>query len=227
MRTIVSVLAIVSFLSCQKSTDPFPRSGPSSLSWLALGDSYTIGQGVDPQERFAVQTVGLLKQKGIAVNKLTLVAASGWTSSDLLKSISLSGKMHYDVVTLMIGVNDQFLSIDTSVYKKNFTALLEYALDVTMGNSTEVFVLSIPDYSVTFVERRSDTARIRKEIDMFNSINHRLSREFNCSYVDITPLSREARSNPSLISSDGLHPSALAYQGWARLLAAEISKIPW
>lgn len=227
MRAIVSFLAIVSFFSCQKSTDQLPRTGPSTVSWLALGDSYTLGQGVDPQERFPVQTVGLLEQRRIAVKKLTLVAASGWTSSDLLKAISLSGKVNYDVVTLMIGVNDQFLSIDTSVYKKNFTTLLEYALDVTMGNSTEVFVISIPDYSVTPVERRSDTARIRKEIDMFNSINHRLSREFNCSYVDITLLSKEARSNPALISSDGLHPSALAYKGWAKMLAAAISKTTW
>lgn len=227
MKTIVGLFAIVFFLSCQKSTDQQPRTGPSSLSWLALGDSYTMGQGLDPQDRLPAQTIALLKPRGIVVNKLSLVAAHGWTSADLLKALSLTGKMNYDVVTLMIGVNDQYLSLDTSVYSKNFTALLEYTLDVTMGNSTDVFVISIPDYSVTPAEKGSDTARIRKEIDMFNSINLRLSKEFNCSYVDITPLSKEARVNPNLISGDGLHPSALGYKDWARVMAAAISKTPW
>jgi lysophospholipase L1-like esterase len=185
------------------------------ISWLALGDSYTIGQGVNASERFPAQTLDLLKLRSIKTAQLTYIATTGWTSAELDKSISQQNLTNYDFVTVLIGVNDQFQGVDTSAYIRNFTSILNRAIQVTRGESQHVLVLSIPDYSLTPEGKKLDTTKIKREIDVFNRLNKNLAKILKCQYLDITVLGREAKSNPSWVARDGLHPSAIAYKKWA------------
>lgn len=188
-------------------------------TWLALGDSYTIGQSVSPAERFAAQTANILKQDSINIATPDYIATTGWTTNNLAAAIQASNPGTYDVVSLLIGVNDQYQLRDTTGYRQRFSSLLSKAIQLANGKKENVFVLSIPDYSVTPFASGSDTARIRKEIDWFNAINKNVTASFNCPYLDITPSTREAKTNPSLLATDGLHPSGLEYRRWADRLA--------
>jgi len=204
-------------LSCQKPSEPAlkPKDDSTSISWLALGDSYTIGQGVNATERFPAQTLDLLKLRSIKTAQLTYIATTGWTSGELDKSISQQNLPYYDFVTVLIGVNDQFQGIDTSTYSKNFKSILNRAIQATRGESQHVLVLSIPDYSLSPEGKKLDTTKIKREIDLFNRLNKNLANNFKCQYLDITVLGREAKSNPAWVAKDGLHPSAIAYKNWA------------
>jgi lysophospholipase L1-like esterase len=217
MRRIVFLIICGALFSCQTPADSemLAKDDSTSISWLALGDSYTIGQGVNTSERFPAQTLELLKSRSIKTAQLTYVATTGWTSSDLDKSMSQQNLAYYDFVTVLIGVNDQFQGIDTSTYSKNFKSILNRAIQSTRGESQHVLVLSIPDYSLTPEGKKLDTTKIKREIDLFNTLNKRVAKDFKCQYLDITVLGREAKSNPAWVAKDGLHPSAIAYKNWA------------
>jgi lysophospholipase L1-like esterase len=197
----------------------------TGYAWLALGDSYTIGEAVNEDERFPAQTVSLLKNEGLPVTSLQYIATTGWTTINLLDAIAARNPHGpFDIVSLLIGVNDQYRHFDTGSYRIHFTECLQQAIALAGNKIEHVFVLSIPDYSVTPFAQHSDTAQIRKEIDEFNAINKAITLSFNISYTDITPFTREAKTNTSLIAVDGLHPSAKEYAQWADLLAPEIAQ---
>ena len=221
MRWTLVLFTGLILLSCQKPSELAlkAKDDSTSISWLALGDSYTIGQGVNASERFPAQTLDLLKLRKIKTAQLTYIATTGWTSAQLDKSIIEQNPSNYDFVTVLIGVNDQFQGIDTSTYSKNFKSILNKAIQVTRGESQHVLVLSIPDYSLTPEGKKLDTTKIKREIDLFNSLNKKLANTFKCQYLDITILGREAKLNPSWIAKDGLHPSALAYNKWAERIS--------
>ncbi len=226
MRLLLLYMIFCMIVSCSTSEQvpvnnpppPPPPVGPQK-TWLALGDSYTIGQGVDAADRFPTQTVNLLKQAGINMNIPDYIAATGWTSGVLTNQVQSQNPPQYDVVSLLIGVNDQYQTHDTTGYRLRFTGLLEKSIQLARGKKENVFVLSIPDYSVTPFAASSDTARIRLELDWFNAINRSVTAQFQCAYLDITPSTREALYDLNLLASDRLHPSKIEYRKWAvRLL---------
>jgi lysophospholipase L1-like esterase len=229
-RSILSLLSLLGLclISCKKPENrggfisqipPVTDSPVNKKSFLALGDSYTIGQSVEPAERFPAQTVALLRSSGIIIKDPDYIATTGWTTDDLSLAISRTNPpSNYSVVTLLIGVNDQFQRHDTSGYRSRFTGLLNTAITLASSNNAHVFVLSIPDYSVTPVGMYYDTASIRQQINWFNEINKEVTIEQHCNYLDITPSTRDALYDPSLVTYDGLHPSGLEYQKWARKL---------
>ncbi len=197
--------------------------GGPEKSYLALGDSYTIGESVKKTERFPDQTVALLHAAGWNMAAAEYIARTGWTTEDLqdaLKNAKL--RPPYDIVSLLIGVNDQYQGMDTTGYRQRFTQLLRNAIRLAGQQVKHVFVLSIPDYSVTPFGRGDQ--KIRIEIDGFNSINRQIALDYQVNYLDITPISRKAATDQSLTANDGLHPSAKQYQEWAFLLAAAIQK---
>lgn len=196
-----------------------------TYTFLALGDSYTIGQSVNEDERFPAQTINLLKDDSIKFSSPKYIATTGWTCQNLLDAIaSKNPKGPFDVVTLLIGVNDQYQKRDTTGYRENFTTCLQKAISLAV-NPQHVFVVSIPDYSVTPFAQNDDTALIRKQIDEFNEINKEVTLLYKISYTYITELTREAKNDSSLIANDGLHPSGKEYAKWAALLAPQIKKI--
>jgi lysophospholipase L1-like esterase len=216
-----ALLIIFGFLvSCSKKnmSNNTPSPDPTSKTYLALGDSYTIGQSVTATERFPNQTTALLRAQNIKIADPVIVATTGWTTRDLINALNANPQPNtFDVVSLLIGVNNQYQRKSLEEYKTEFTLLVNRAIQYAGNKPTHVFVLSIPDYSVTPFASGSDKARIAGEIDQFNEANKAISLQLGVKYLDVTPISREP--NQSLIAGDGLHPSGKQYKRWAELLA--------
>ena len=194
-------------------------------SFLALGDSYTIGESVPIYESFPYQTVQLLRNKGISVHAAEIIAKTGWTTDELMAGIDRTTfEKSYDIVTLLIGVNNQYRGKDPAVYEKEFEKLLNKAIAFAGGNKQHVFVISIPDWGATPFAASRDRVKIGKEIDQFNTINRKITENAGIVYLSITEGSREATSNALLVAKDGLHPSGLEYGRWAKKLADAILK---
>jgi lysophospholipase L1-like esterase len=197
------------------------------INYLALGDSYTIGESVARYQNFPNQLTDLLNTSGLVVNPPTIIARTGWTTSDLISGIKESGVISkFNFVTLLIGVNNQYQGQSQEIYRQEFKQLLQIAIDYAGGNKMHVFVISIPDWGVTSFAKGSgrDLAKISAEIDAFNAVNKAETQAAGISYTDITPDSRLAASDQSLIASDGLHPSPKMYKGWSAAVAPAILK---
>jgi lysophospholipase L1-like esterase len=186
------------------------------LRYLAIGDSYTIGESVPASKNFPAQTKGFLKKDGIQIDKPTIIAKTGWTTDELQDKLStVRLAIPFDFVTLLIGVNNQYRGRSSEEYAQQFEELLQQAIDYTGGKTNHVIVLSIPDWGVTPFAEGRDRKQIAKEIDVFNSINERISKEYKVHYINITPFTREAATDKKLVAKDGLHPSAKDYARWA------------
>lgn len=193
------------------------------LSYLALGDSYTIGEGVTEKENFPSQTVSILKQIGIEVEELLIVAKTGWTTDELMGGILKSAiTKRYDFVSLLIGVNNQYRGRPTDNYSKEFEDLLNKAIHFAGENPASVYILSIPDWGVTPFAEGRDREKIAAEIDDFNESNQLISTKYKVNYVDITASTRKAVGDISLLTEDKLHPSGKEYRKWAEELAKRI-----
>ncbi|OGO28964.1 MAG: hypothetical protein A2Z16_05165 [Chloroflexi bacterium RBG_16_54_18] len=186
---------------------------------LALGDSYTIGTGVVGDERWPNQLAAALRKHGLQVYVPGFLAHNGWTTGDLLAAISsFPYEGNFDLVTLLIGVNNQFQGLDIEEFHQDFELLLKKAIEYTGGDPNRVIVLSIPDWGDTPFAAGFDRLRISREIDEFNWINRRLSNEAGVYHIDITPLSRQVGQQPANLVEDELHPSAEMYAAWVELV---------
>jgi lysophospholipase L1-like esterase len=186
--------------------------------FLALGDSYTIGENVAPVERWPVQLAALLRKEGIALDEPQIVATTGWTTGELGAGIDgAAPRGPFDLVSLLIGVNNQYRGLELGEYRNQFAALLARAVEFAGGQTKRVLVLSIPDWGVTPFARGRDRAAIGRAIDQFNAVNAEAARQAGAQYVDVTPVSRRAAVDGALIAADDLHPSGKMYAEWARL----------
>ena len=184
--------------------------------YLALGDSYTIGESVPAASGFPFQTVQLLKQKNILFQEPVIVAETGWTTGNLKNAIeSTTLQPPFDIITLLIVVNNQYQGRSIAEYEKEFEELLDLALTFAGNDSSRVVVLSIPDWGSTPFGASRNRMQITEQIDAFNAVNKKISRIKGVHYINITPGSREALGDVSLVAADGLHPSAKAYARWA------------
>ena len=195
------------------------------LSYLALGDSYTIGEAVEQLESFPYQLVEFLKAKAIHFENPKVIAKTGWTTDELRHAIQQEQiNETFDLVTLLVGVNNQYRGYSQETYRKEFTELLATAISFAGGDKNKVYVVSIPDWGVTEFAKNSgrDLKTISKEIDAFNEINRQETEASKVTYVDVTPISRQAVKKPNLIAADGLHPSGKMYTEWTKLIAEKI-----
>ena len=187
--------------------------------YLALGDSYTVGEGVALFDSFPYKLVHLLRQKQIAIAAPEIIARTGFTTSELLNQISGSALLPpYHLVTVLAGVNNQYRGQDINVFREEFKRLLDLSLNFAGGMQNHVYVLSIPDWGLSpFAATRNQQA-ITTEISGYNGIVKTLSEEFGCSFLDITGSFIQDQPGQELWAADGLHPSAIEYLRWATLL---------
>jgi len=199
----------------------------NQLSYLALGDSYTIGEAVEQHDSFPYQLVAMLNSKEHETAAPKIIAKTGWTTDELHNAIKQEQiTKTFGLVTLLIGVNNQYRGYSQETYRKEFAELLAIAIGFAGEKKENVYVLSIPDWGVTEFAKNSgrDLKTISDEIDAFNQINKQETESKKVSYVDITPISRQAIKKQSLIANDGLHPSGKMYGEWAKLIAEEMFK---
>ncbi|WP_343910727.1 SGNH/GDSL hydrolase family protein [Aquimarina litoralis] len=183
------------------------------FSFLALGDSYTIGQGVTESESWPFQLQNILTSEAQQIEEVRVIAQTGWTTCNLLSAIETQDPENYDIVSLLIGVNNQFQRIDFTVFESEFNLLLNKAISLANGNKKKVFVVSIPDYGVTpFGSNNSDV--IAEEIDMYNTYIQQQCEAQEIPFIDVTTISRNLGDSEGALAPDNLHPSANQYRLW-------------
>lgn len=195
-------------------------SASSGISWLALGDSYTIGEGVAEDGRWPLQLARALRAEGIALDDPRIIAATGWTTDELLAALDAAEPLGtYGFVSLLVGVNNQYRGRGADDYRGEFARLLERAIDHAGGRAERVLVLSIPDWGATpfAAAQGRDPVRIAQELDAYNAAARELCAQRGVAFVDITPTSRARGAEPAMLVDDGLHPSATMHAEWARL----------
>jgi lysophospholipase L1-like esterase len=197
-----------------------------TFSYLALGDSYTIGESVLPSQNFPAQLVGKLETSGeLKCSALKIIAKTGWTTDELQKGIlRAKPKKDYGLVSLLIGVNNQYRSYPKEQYVKEFNQLLLHAVEFAGGDSRRVVVVAIPDYGCTpFGEEMAE--KIFSDLTWYNSEARIQAEKLGIYFADIFPISRMAKTDPELIANDKLHPSAKMYGLWADLILPAALKI--
>ena len=217
MLSILSALVIL-LSSCSEDDMLPPQENPSpkeTMSYLALGDSYTIGTGLkDEGDRYPVKIADKLNAGGYPCHPPHIIAQNGWTTGNLLNATAnFTPDSTFDLVSLLIGVNNQYQNRSIEEYAAEFETLLLQAIEYAGNDTSGVFVLSIPDYGVTpFGSNNAETIAI--EIDQFNDVNREIAESYGISYFYITDISRMAANNPDLIAGDSLHPSGEMYELW-------------
>ena len=202
-----------------------PNSMTNGLSYLALGDSYTIGESVKEDQRWPMQLAQSLTLKGIKVSPPQIIAKTGWTTDELkAKIVSENITKKYDLVSLLIGVNNQYRGRNEEEFRKEFIDLLETAIQFSGNQPQHVFVVSIPDWGVTPFGKNSPKKSISKQIDLFNAIKKQETEKKGILFIDITLISRQATNDASLVAEDGLHPSGKMYQLWTEKIVPELLK---
>lgn len=226
LNFVKKIIFIVLFILLGCGQEKMFEVEESKLNYLALGDSYTIGERVDESQRYPVILVNKLREEGYHINDPLIIAKTGWTTDELAAGINaknITGS--FDLVSLLIGVNNQYRGRDVNNYRIAFRSLLQQAIDFAGGRSENVFVLSIPDWGVTPFAASLDREKIAFEIDQYNEVNCEETQKRNILYVNITPISRQAIKNPSLIAEDGLHPSGKMYAARVDLALPDVKTI--
>lgn len=196
------------------------------VKFLALGDSYTIGQNVPVAHRWPVQLIDSLRAKGISCFDAQIIATTGWRTDDLKRAIDNANLSNtYNLVSLLIGVNNYYQGRTVESYAPEFSALLDQAIALAGGNKNHVFVLSIPDYGYTPFGS-SNQSTISAGINAFNAVNQQISQNKGVTYINITDISRRGLAEPDLVASDGLHPSGKMYTEWVQRILAQLTVQP-
>lgn len=197
------------------------------ITYLALGDSYTIGEQVAAEENFPNQTASLLrKDYFLQVATPKIIAVTGWTTDELNDAIKKENLQDtFDFVTLLIGVNNQYRGRDIENYKKEFAQLLNKAILFANGRTSRVFVLSIPDWGVTPFAEGRDRKEIAQQINEYNIANRAIALAYKCHYIDVTPGTRAHGTDEQYLTPDKLHYSAKEYAQWAALLAPGVADV--
>jgi lysophospholipase L1-like esterase len=225
MKLLVTLVLTATLIPGNYNMD-LTQTCRSPYTYLALGDSYTIGESVPAEGSFPYQLTAELTKAGYPISQPDIIATTGWTTNELINAINNSDKKNkkYDIVTLLIGVNNQYRGYNQETYRAEFIQLLKTAITYANDNKNHVFVLSIPDWGVTPYADSRDRSQIALEIDQFNAINKQETQKAGVAYIDITPISKQAANNPSLNAEDGLHPSAKMYGLWVKELLPVIEK---
>jgi lysophospholipase L1-like esterase len=216
---VILVLLALLMASCNSPTE-------AGMRYLALGDSYTIGEGVAEGERWPVQLAAALGDRGLPLGEVQIIARTGWTTGELQAAIERQyDGSSYDLVSLLIGVNDQYRGISVEDYRPRLRELLAFAIRAAGDRPERVFMLSIPDWGVTPFAEGLDRAAIAAQIDAYNAAAAEVAAAVGVRFFDITTISRQAAQQRSLLAADGLHPSGEMYAAWVQLIAGDVAAL--
>lgn len=225
MKKSLFLLILIGTLTGCNSTSEIVNSNDADFSYLALGDSYTIGESVPVEQRWPVQLAEMLRARGYKMAAPKIIAKTGWTTGNLLDAMetNLNVQQDFDLVSILIGVNNQYQSKSISEYEAELNELFRKAINHSRTREKGVFAVSIPDYGATpFGEENSEV--IGREINAFNAVFRKVAEAYNVAFYNITPISREAKNNPELTAGDSLHPSGLMYRYWVDLIIEDVAK---
>ncbi|WP_300440511.1 SGNH/GDSL hydrolase family protein [Christiangramia sp.] len=230
MKNLYFLFLSLLFFSCSSTVDSTNNQVPEDpkLTYLALGDSYTIGESVMETERWPVQLAEQLRDRGYKMAAPKIIAKTGWTTEDLLRGMEneLNIQRDFDLVSILIGVNNQYQGKLISEYEEDLRTIFRKAVNHSKTMEKGVFAVSIPDYGYTPFGS-ANQEEVSAEIDKFNEVFRRVADEFEVPFYNITPISREAKENPELVASDGLHPNELMYQLWVDQIVNQVAeKLP-
>ena len=218
-------LLIIFIVAMKKPVDDKPAPA-KAYTYLALGDSYTIGEQVESKHNFPNQLSAFIREKGFEFEMPEIIARTGWTTDELHAAISKASlNKRYDFVTLLIGVNNEYRGRKVNDYIPEFESLLKQAIQFAGNDPGHVMVLSIPDWGVTPFAEGRDRAKIASEINEYNAAGEMISKKYKVHYLNVTPSTREAALDNSLLASDGLHPSGKEYAKWANLASEIIASV--
>lgn len=225
MRRGATLLLLAALFACSPS-QPTGESGKNGgsmsedqLTYLALGDSYTIGESVDERMSFPFQLANLMRTRGADLARPVVIARTGWTTDELAAAIRETELAPpYDLVTLLIGVNNQYRGRSVDGYREEIEGLLERSIELAGDDASNVVVISIPDWGATPFATGRDRNQIAAEIDRFNDVKRRAAEAAGARWIDITALSRELSAHESMLAEDTLHPSGMMYAEWARTI---------
>ncbi len=192
--------------------------------YLALGDSYTIGESVTEKERWPVQLAEALRKDGWNIADPRIIATTGWRTDNLQNAMRIAKlQPEYDLVSLLIGVNNQYQGKPIEQFKKEFEELVKSAIELARGRADHVFIVSIPDYGYTPFGK-SKQEKISRELDEYNNLSREIAKRYSIRYIYITDITRKGLEDPSLVASDGLHPSGKAYAKFVERILPELNK---
>jgi len=220
LRSFLYPVLLLLFFLTACNTQPMPApEARRQYHYLALGDSYTIGESVNEDERWSVQLAQMLRTKGYDIRNPFTIAKTGWTTGELIEAVDKTFQQQsYDLVTLLIGVNNQYRGQPIETYREEFRQLLQTAIRNGKNDARRVIVLSIPDWGVTPFAEGQDRAKIAAEIDAFNTVARDETNKVGVTFLDITGMSRKALNDPTYVAEDKLHFSGKMYQEWAKLV---------
>lgn len=228
MKWIWSIFILMTACSAENPTNVEPDDliDKSKYRYLSLGDSYTIGESVAPEERWSMILTDMLRKNNVNIADPEIIARTGWTTAELMDGIkNRNPKGPYNLVSLLIGVNNQYRGQSLERYRTELQELLQQAIGFAGGNIERVFMLSTPDWGVTPFAKGSDQAKTASEIDAFNQVAKEECERLGIAFVDITPISRTAKNDISQIADDGLHFSGKMYRQWAEKALPTVQRL--
>jgi len=214
-------LGVLALATVHSMAQNITLQGP--VKFLALGDSYTIGESVPETDRWPVQLAAALQKRGVTCDAPRIIATTGWRTDDLKKAMDAAHlKQEYNLVSLLIGVNNQYQGKSVEDYKPEFEELLKTAIHLAGDNTNHVFVVSIPDYGYTPFGHPKQ-ATISHDLDAYNAASRAIAARYNVPYIYITDISRRGLSEPDLVAGDGLHPSGKMYTEWVKAILSYVT----
>jgi lysophospholipase L1-like esterase len=226
LKILTLILFLTLITACDAKIDTKESYFSEPVNYLALGDSYTIGTGIDQENNYPNQLTDSLKARGYTFDSTAVIATNGWTTTDLKKGIEEAQPgTNYDLVSLLIGVNNQYQGLDIELYRTEFKELLDQAITFANADTSNIVVISIPNYGVTPFGQSREPVIIRQELEIYNSIAKQLSSDYSVPFVNITEISEMAEEDTTLLAPDNLHPSAKMYSMWVEEMLPTITEI--
>lgn len=226
MKLFTFIMAIGIMACTLDDTSNTPMTNPSANNYLALGDSYTIGESVEENLRWPVQLANQLNEDGFEVNPPKIIATTGWRTDQLKAAIESDDELfeEYDLVSLLIGVNNQYQGRSVDSFAPEFEELLQMSIKLAGNDKDKVFVVSIPDYGKTpFGAAKAE--QIARELDDYNAVSKQICEKYGVEYINITSISRQDDPEGKLVASDNLHPSGYQYGLWVEEMYDEVKAI--